>query len=161
MYWPALLLSAGLPLPETILVHGFLTVEGQKIGKSLGNAVDPLPLIERYGADALRYYLLRAIPTGADGDFSEARLREVYNADLANGLGNLTRRLETLCGRAGYSLVNPPAPHLPRGIADAVETFSFQEALQILWNRIRDLNREIETVRPWDLLKEGNSDNRI
>ncbi len=155
VYWPALLLSAGLPLPETLLVHGFLTVEGRKISKSLGNAVDPFPLIERYGADALRYYLLRAIPAGADGDVSEARLREIYTADLANGLGNLVRRLETLCERADYGIQDPSPPVLPEGILDAANSFRFHRTLQILWNRIRDLNREIESTRPWDLLKQG------
>lgn len=155
VYWPALLLSAGLPPPRTIFVHGHLTVEGRKIGKSLGNAVDPFPLIERYGADALRYYLLRAVPPGADGDISEARLREVYTADLANGLGNLVRRLETLCERADYGVRHPYPPALPEGVVEAVSNFRFHKALRILWDRVRGLNRAIESTRPWDLLKQG------
>ena len=93
MLWPALLASAGLPLPTSVVVHGFLSVDGEKISKSRGNAVSPFPVIDKYGADVLRYYLLRAIPAGADGDYSESRLEEVYQADLANGLGNLVRRL--------------------------------------------------------------------
>ena len=96
IYWPALLLSAGLPLPNEIVVHGFLTAEGRKIGKSLGNAVDPFGCIETFGADAVRYYLLRAIPPFDDGDFSPVRLHHLYNTDLANGLGNLVSRLTTL-----------------------------------------------------------------
>ena len=157
VYWPAMLLSAGLPLPETVLVHGFLTVEGQKISKSLDNAVDPFPFIEQYGADALRYYLLRAIPSGSDGDFSEGRFREIYTADLANGLGNLVRRLEVLCQRSGYQIQDKPCCALPAGIEEAVEGFQFHTALQILWDRVRCLNREIEAVRPWDLLKAGQN----
>ncbi len=157
VYWPALLLSAGLPLPRTIFVHGHLTVEGRKIGKSLGNAVNPFPLIERYGADALRYYLLRAVPSGADGDVSEARLREVYTADLANGLGNLVRRLETLCERADYGVRDPYPPALPEGVVEAAGNFQFHKALRILWDRVRDLNREIESTRPWDLLNQGDT----
>ena len=153
VYWPAMLLSAGLPLPDTVLVHGFLTVEGQRIGKSLGNAVDPFPLIDRYGTDALRYYLLREIPLGADGDVSESRLREVYTSDLANGLGNLVRRLETLCERAGYGVDHASQAPLPDGLADQIRNYRFHDALRILWDRIRWLNRSIESSRPWDLLK--------
>ncbi|OGG51437.1 MAG: hypothetical protein A3F84_26680 [Candidatus Handelsmanbacteria bacterium RIFCSPLOWO2_12_FULL_64_10] len=176
VYWPAMLLSAGLPLPETVWAHGFLTVDGQKISKSLSNAVDPFYLVERYGRDAVRYYLLRAIPSGADGDFSEARLREVYSADLANGLGNLVRRVETLCERAGYRKeksererrrvgeweknLSPfppfslsPFSHSGRGWE---EGFRFHDALRAIWGQVRVLNQEIEEARPWDLLKQGS-----
>ncbi len=176
VYWPAMLLSAGLPLPETVWAHGFLTVDGEKISKSLGNGVDPSPLVERYGRDAVRYYLLRAIPPGEDGDFSEARLREVYNADLANGLGNLVRRVETLCERAGYrqdiqdetcstGLGTRPYGSVWRGgihrcvlegVAEALEGFRFHDALRAIQGQVRALNREIEEARPWDLLKQDD-----
>ena len=158
VYWPTMLLSAGLPLPTTLLVHGFLTVDGRKISKSLGHAPDPLPYIERYGADAVRYYLLRTIPTGADGDFSEPRLREVYAADLVHGLGNLARRLETLCERSGYGARGAPPPRLPDGLAQLTEGHRFHDALRVVWDRIRDLNREIESGRPWDLLRDGDTE---
>ena len=94
--WPAMLMSAGLPLPNQIVAHGFLTLDGTKISKSLGNAIDPLELAARYGNDALRYFLLREIPFGEDGDFSEAKMKERYNGDLANGLGNFAARVLTL-----------------------------------------------------------------
>ncbi|MCK5413353.1 MAG: methionine--tRNA ligase [Candidatus Pacebacteria bacterium] len=94
--WPAMLLSAGLPLPKKLLVHGFITSDGQKISKSLGNIIDPFEVAEKYGVDALRYYLLKEIPSGGDGDFSFARFEEVYKSDLQNGLGNLTARTLTL-----------------------------------------------------------------
>ena len=152
VYWPAFLASAGLPLPTSICVHGFLTVDGEKISKSSGTAIDPLPLIEAYGVDALRYYLLRAVPAGADGDFSEARLRELYNADLANGLGNLVRRIATLGARAGYvggGVVPPP----PAEVTAAVDGFRFHEGLAALWNRVAALNQSLEAARPWELLK--------
>lgn len=94
--WPAMLLSAGLPLPKKIFVHGFITSNGKKISKSLGNTINPLEITEKYGVDALRYYLLKEIPSGGDGDFSFNRFEEVYKSDLQNGLGNLVSRTLTL-----------------------------------------------------------------
>ncbi len=96
VYWPAFLLSAGLKLPKTLFVHGYFTVEGQKMSKTIGNVIDPFELIKKYGVDVLRYYFLREIPSTADGDFSERRLAEIYNSDLANGLGNLVSRVAKL-----------------------------------------------------------------
>ena len=105
VYWPALLLSAGLPLPDELVIHGFLTIDGRKIGKSLGNAIAPDDFIQRYGADAVRYFLLRAVPQFGDSDFSADRFAAVYEADLANGLGNLVSRLFTLAARSGLEAV--------------------------------------------------------
>ena len=153
VYWPAMLLSAGLPLPRAIFVHGHLTVEGRKIGKSLDNAVDPFPLIRRYGPDAVRYYLLRAVRSGEDGDVSETRLREVYNSDLANGLGNLVRRLESLCERCGYGRAETPDFRVPHQVNEALDRFDFAGALKAVWRRVDDMNREIDAARPWELLK--------
>jgi methionyl-tRNA synthetase len=102
VYWPAMLLSAGLPVPTRILVHGYVTAEGRKIGKSTGNAVDPAPLAEQLGSDALRYFLLRHIRSTADGDFSHGRFRQAYESELAGQLGNLVHRvlsmIEHYCG---------------------------------------------------------------
>ncbi len=94
--WPAMLFSAGLSLPKKLFVHGFITSDGQKISKSLGNVIDPIEVAEKYGVNALRYYLLKEIPSGGDGDFSFTRFEEVYKSDLQNGLGNLTSRALTL-----------------------------------------------------------------
>jgi methionyl-tRNA synthetase len=155
IYWPALLLSAGLPLPDTIMVHGFVTAEGRKIGKSLGNAVDPFGLVERFGGDAVRYYLLRAIPPFDDGDFSVSRLEQLYRTDLANGIGNLVSRLANLSQRAGLNAYdcgdNVPQP--PAGYIDALENFRFDTAAGILWELVDTINRQIESVKPWELLK--------
>lgn len=96
IFWPALLLAVGLELPKRIFVHGFFTVNGQKMSKTLGNVIDPVYLADKYGVDTLRYFLLREIPFGQDGDFSIQRLEERHNADLANGLGNLVSRILTL-----------------------------------------------------------------
>ena len=101
VYWPAMLLSAGLRLPKKILVHGYITVGGQKISKSLGNTVDPYELVNKYGADAVRYYLLKEIPSSDDGDFSVANLERVYNGELANGLGNFAARVLGLASKFG------------------------------------------------------------
>lgn len=128
-------------------------MEGRKIGKSQGNAVDPFPLIRRYGADALRYFLLRAVRSGEDGDVSEARVRDLYNADLANGLGNLVRRLEALCERSGHGTVNTRDTDIPTDLNGALDRFDFAGALRMIWQRIGMLNREIDAARPWELLK--------
>jgi len=157
VYWPALLLSAGLPLPDIILVHGFLTQDGQKISKSLGNAVDPQELINRYGTDALRYYLLKTIPPFQDGDFSEKRLKLCYNSDLANGLGNLVSRLTTLWRKSGCTVPIPSdTPQAPKGFQESFEQYKYNEALDILWQEIANLNRQIEKNRPWELLKDDH-----
>ena len=157
VYWPALLLSAGLPLPDKVIVHGFVTAEGKKIGKSLGNAVDPFACVETFGVDAVRYYLLRGIPPFDDGDFSLARLRQLYNTDLANGLGNLSCRLLALCDRAKFEgLKTPDAPHAPADYLTALGRCEFDKAASALWRIVNDLNRQIETARPWELLKSDD-----
>ena len=99
VYWPAFLLSAGLKLPKKIFVHGYYTVNGQKMSKTLGNVYDPVPLLEKYGADPLRYYFLAKTPPFTDGDFSEEKFVEAYNSDLANGLGNTVSRIVGLISK--------------------------------------------------------------
>jgi len=157
VYWPALLLSAGLPLPDEIVVHGFLTVNGQKIGKSLGNAVDPFDCVDRYGTDGVRYYLLRAISPFEDGDFSAERLRVLYNTDLANGLGNLLSRVTTLCERACYGRHDCTAtPDAPEGYHETLRRYEFGKALEILWQIVTRVNQDIERQEPWKALKRGD-----
>ena len=159
IYWPALLLSAGLPLPDEIAVHGFLTVNGRKIGKSLGNAVDPFACIEAFGNDAVRWYLLRAITPFGDSDFSLDRLRQLYNTDLAGGLGNLVSRLATLAERAGYGPYgHEGTPEPLEGLVGALDAYAFDTAAGILRNAATAIDRDIETCRPWIYLKEGRSD---
>jgi len=108
VYWPAMLLSAGLPLPEKVFGHGFLTREGQKMGKSLGNVLDPAELLERCGRDAVRWYLLRDIPFGEDGDFQQQRFSDLVNNDLANTIGNLLNRTSSMA-RKWFAEAVPPA----------------------------------------------------
>ena len=159
VYWPALLLSAGLPVPKEIVVHGFLTSEGEKISKSRGNAADPREYVERCGADAVRYFLLRHVRPFDDTDFSVARLEAAYDADLANGLGNLASRLTTLCESSGVPGHSPTGtPGAPLGFHEALAGFRFDHALGALWNEIAALNREIGDARPWEDVAAGRLD---
>src|SRR3989339_1373726 len=132
VYWPAFLMSAGLKLPKKIFVHGYYTVNGQKMSKTLGNVYDPMPLLEKYGADPLRYYMLAKTPPFTDGDFSEEKYIEIYNADLANGLGNLVARVAKLCERTSP---HPSAlsAQFPDKIKSSLDGFRFDEALKTIW----------------------------
>ena len=165
VYWPAMLLAAGLPLPTTVFVHGYLTVEGQKIGKSLGNAVDPRALIDRYGGDALRWYLLREIHPTADGDFSAAHLVARYNTDLGNGLGNLLNRANSMLHRYRAGVVPAPPPHapipelaalcegLPARVAATVGSYDPRAALDAVWEPVARCNQLVDEAAPWTLHK--------
>lgn len=151
--WPAMLLSAGYPLPKKVFAHGFFTIDGVKISKSLGNAIDPVQLSEKYGNDALRYYLLKEIPFGNDGDFSFARLKEVYNADLANGLGNLVQRVATLALKVGVNPQEIKADNNLKEIDSYLENLAFKDALEFIWTKIAKVDQSIDQEKPWDLVK--------
>lgn len=150
VYWPAFLLSAGLKLPRKIFVHGYYTVNGQKMSKTLGNVYDPVPLLEKHGADSLRYYCLAKTPSFTDGDFSEEKFYEAYNADLANGLGNLVARVAKLCESGGFEF---PAKEykLAKLVEDALAEFRFNDALSDIWLRIKNIDKFIESKQPWTL----------
>lgn len=149
VYWPAILLSAGLPLPKSIFVHGYLTVNGQKISKSLGNVIDPGDLIKKYGIDPLRYYLLREIPSYSDGDFSERRFTELYNADLANGLGNAGARVAKLCESSNFRIDRILPTFLSGHVNKEIENYRFDHALEIIWKDIKQLNEFLDREEPW------------
>ncbi len=159
IYWPAMLLAAGITLPKEIFVHGYVTIEGKKISKSLGNTIDPFALVEKYGTDAVRYYLLRYVPSFADGDISISHLEEIYNADLANSLGNTVSRIAKLCEKQNFALetVNPtestPGVDFVVGQRKKLEQFNFPEALSQIWERISRLEKSISLEKPWE--KEG------
>ena len=157
--WLAMLMSAGLPLPRQVFAHGFFTLNGQKISKSLGNTIDPKDLAETYGLDALRYFLLREISFGGDGDFSVERIAARYDADLASGLGNLASRVTTLadgCSNAKVgsdALVSDFTAAWKRYHA-ALEAHQPHEAIEVLWNTMKSCDRYIDEKEPWRLSKD-------
>ncbi len=162
MIWPAMLLSAGLPLPKAIYVHGFITVEDEKMSKSLGNVIDPIGLVNKYGVDVVRYFLLREIPSGEDGDFSYKKLEERYNGDLANGLGNLVQRVATLIGSNmdgelifKEELIEKEVTEKMKEISENykknIAEFKLHEALGNVWEIISFANSYVDSHKPWVL----------
>jgi methionyl-tRNA synthetase len=163
IYWPAMLKSAGLPLPKEIFVHGYVTAEGQKISKSLGNVIDPFDLVKKYGTDPIRYYLLGEIPAYEDGDFSERRFQEVYNADLANGLGNVISRLAKLCENSGLEFKETKSLKAiyNKEQQEAFEDFRFDIVLPNIWTvYLHVIDKHINQYSPW-LIKDKNKLQRI
>lgn len=170
VYWPAMLLSAGLPLPERVFGHGFLTKDGQKMGKSLGNTLDPIGLVQRYGSDAVRYYFLKEIDFGKDGDFNEIRFINVLNADLANDLGNLLNRtlnmVKKYCdgklppiAKEAISAENPLKAiglRLGEQVKQAYEALAFNQACEAVLLLVQASNKFIDEQAPWSLYKQGN-----
>lgn len=151
LYWPAMLLSANLPLPTKLFIHGFITVEGQKMSKTLGNVVDPFSMVEKYGTDPVRYFLLREIPSLGDGDYSERRMLEVYDAELANELGNLVSRLTTLAEKNNYEYVRTEKLQDERKITHlhGIEKFEFNKTLEQTLLLVKNLNKYVNEVEPW------------
>jgi methionyl-tRNA synthetase len=150
-----MLLSAGLPTPASLYVHGFISSEGHKMSKSLGNVVAPGEVIDKYGVDALRYYLLREIPSENDGDFTWARMEEVYNTDLANELGNLVQRVAVMITKYFSGVIGdlPNHSHDTRPYEEAMRALRFDRALEEIWVLVKGLNQYLEEEKPWDLAK--------
>lgn len=156
LIWPAILMSLGLDLPKNIFVHGFITVNGQKMSKSLGNVIDPFELIQKYGVDALRYYFLREITPTEDGDFSYLKFQERYNSDLVSGLGNLVARVNAMAKNintngfiADNDIVNI-ATKVKNQRDKAMESFKFNIALSSIWELISFSDKYIEENKPWE-----------
>lgn len=155
--WPGMLLALGLALPRTIFVHGFITVQQKKMSKSLGNIIDPFDLVRKYGTDAVRYYLLREIPSTEDGDFTLERFEERYDADLAKGLGNLVARVTTLASTLKNNAsrkVTAENSNVIDRIWDLykknLEAFRFNDALSAVWRLIGWCDGYIDKTRPWE-----------
>ncbi len=156
--FPCLLFSAGVKLPKTIFVHGFITVNGQKMSKSLGNVIDPFELVEKYSTDAVRYFLLREIPPTEDGDFTYEKFKERYNADLSKGLGNLVARVLTMAEKVSSINYQPSKGkeiekvinNTRKKYKKALDEFKFNEGLISIWELISFCDRYIEKERPWE-----------
>ncbi|GLZ08294.1 hypothetical protein Acsp03_57600 [Actinomadura sp. NBRC 104412] len=169
VYWPAMLLSAGEPLPTDLLVHDYLTVGGRKLSKSGGVTLDPAGLVERYGTDAVRWWLLREVPRVGDADFTPERLVDRADDELANGVGNLVHRVVTLIHRYRDGVVPEAEAATAEGldeairrapglVADAVEDVDFRRATGAVRDVVDEANRFIESVRPWEIAKTGPRD---
>ncbi len=167
VYWPTFLMAAGLPLPKKVFAHGWWTVEGQKMSKSLQNVVEPNMLIDRYGVDAVRYFLLREVPFGLDGDFSHAALVNRINSDLANDLGNLLNRSTAMITKYFEGILPKCGPmsdldraYMEKSISmiTSVDThiseLAFSKALQSIWETISAGNKYIDENAPWALAKD-------
>ena len=168
VYWPSFLMSAGIELPRHVFAHGWWTVEGQKMSKSLGNVVDPARVVKQYGADEFRFFLFREVPFGLDGDFSKDAIKGRINGDLANDFGNLVSRSANMIGKFLAGRVGKPAEsggtdaHLMERIEAHVdeyekemEVFSFYKALAQVFEITALLNKYIDTEAPWKLAKEN------
>ena len=164
IYWPAFLMAAGLPVPRRIFAHGWWTVDGAKMSKSVGNVVDPLVLADRYGVDPLRYFLLREVPFGGDGDFSERALISRMNNELANDLGNLAQRSLALIAKNLGGMLPAPgaltdddkalldsASALPATLRPLIDRQALHEALEDTWRVVRAANAYIDQQAPWSL----------
>ncbi|MFA5820615.1 MAG: methionine--tRNA ligase [Candidatus Gracilibacteria bacterium] len=168
--WIGMLLSAEIPIPKAVYVHGFITSEGQKMSKSLGNVVDPLEYVEKHGADALRYFLLKEIPTTDDGDFSKDRFVTVYNSELANSLGNLVNRVVMMTEK--YAGGKVPDLKMSKDVGnrlkfyeekyeEAFRSFDLKVACETLVDVVDFGNKYIDEKKPWAMAKAGEKTDQV
>jgi methionyl-tRNA synthetase len=158
--WPAMLLGLGLPLPKMVYVHGFITLNGEKMSKSVGNVVAPQEILDKHGLDALRYYFLRHIPAYEDGDFAWETFEAAYNNELANELGNAVQRTAAMITKYQNGLIGdiPPAEHDIAQYTEALTNCQFDRALDEVWEQVRGLNQYIDEEKPWMIAKDGDAE---
>ncbi len=163
VYWPALLLSAGYEVPQQLFVHGWLLLDDRKISKSLGNAIDPLELIDLYGEDAVRFWAIRSVSFGQDGSASIESLHERYERELGNDLGNLLSRTTAMIARyrGGRLGPAPDSGDIADAVADvaaavpeSIDKWDLTGALEAIWELVRRLNRHVEQTKPWEVAKD-------
>jgi len=158
--WQAMLMSAKLPVTKEVVYHGFITSGGQKMSKSLGNVIDPFSLVEEYGTDAVRYFLLRHIHPFDDSDFTVERFRDAYNADLANGLGNLVARIMKLAEDNLEKGTRPEPEGFPQAYTGALEKLEINKAADVIWERIKLLDQQITDTAPFKVIKTNPEEGR-
>lgn len=146
--WQAMLLSAGLPASTQIFIHGFISVDGQRMSKTVGNVISPFDLVEQYGTDPTRYYLLAKLHPFEDSDFSYKKFETAYNADLANGLGNLVARVAKLCETSGLTFEETETPR-NKQVSSALDDYRFDLAIEHIWNDIKHLDVTLNEEKPW------------
>ncbi|MCH8050087.1 methionine--tRNA ligase [Patescibacteria group bacterium] len=151
--WQAMLMAAGLPTSKQIFIHGFITSGGVKMSKSLGNVIDPIEIAREFGADALRYYLAREVSSFEDGDFTKERFVEAYNANLANGLGNLVARIMKMAEEHLDRCPQISDNTIPQDFFDALDKYEIQKASDMIWKRIGELDLRIQEDQPFKLVK--------
>lgn len=158
--WPAMLLGLGLPLPEVVFVHGFITMNGEKMSKSIGNVVAPSEILAKHGVDPLRYYFLRHLPAYEDGDFSWDNFEAAYNNELANELGNAVQRTTAMIQKYQGGMIGniPGSEHDIAQYEAALENCQFDRALDEVWEQVRGVNQYIDEAKPWEIAKTGDED---
>jgi methionyl-tRNA synthetase len=171
IYWPAMLLAAGLALPQHVFAHGFLMAsDGRKMSKSLGNVLDPFEAMEEFGTDALRFYLMREVQFGQDGNVGLAGVQARYDTELANDYGNLASRTTSMIARYAEGIVPASAIDtelaedfngLPAAVAEHFDRFDVTQALELIWQRVRRLNRYVEEQKPWELARDPEQAGRL
>ena len=174
LYWPAMLMSADLPLPRQVAVHGFTTLEGKKISKSAGNVVSPVELVDEFGTDAVRYSILRNLSFVSDSDFSRAGLIQRHNAELARDLGNLLNRVVSMIKRYRQGVVPQPgaageleqdlrraAAEARQGAEKALENWEIGRAIESIWSLVRRANQYLEQSEPWKLARDTRQQERL
>ena len=168
--WPAMLLGLGLALPKTLVSHGMILADGQKMSKSIGNVVSPEKVIDEYGVDAFRYFFLRHVDTFADADFTWERFERAYNTELANDLGNLVQRLATLVAKNGVEIEAGDdergaagengcyVSELDKEYINLMDSFQFSKAFDYAWGKVQGINKKIDDEKPWALAKNGETE---
>lgn len=155
LVWESLLLANKIALPKVIFAHGFFTVDGQKMSKTIGNVIDPHVLVGEYGSDATRYLLISSFSFGGDGDISLKKFKEKYNSDLANGIGNLVSRITKLCETSNFKNTNFLPNDFSSEVAKYMDKYRPDEAIKSIWKRLADFDRMIGEDRPWKLELEN------